>query len=269
MSFLNQFLSNTFPHRAAASQQIVLLLGVFFFSLSLSAQVVNEEFIQPVSARQSSLGFSNGQADNAIDGDTNGNWRFGSQANSVSHTRSENNPWLEIDLGAVHQISKIELWNRTDCCRDRLTNMNILVKSCLEEPGTPVLEENYIANPEDGNMLTFTTAQTGRYVRIQLFVNNTYLHLAEVKVYGTPNLAEGRLASQSTNFGSVMGDRAVDGNTNGRFTAGSVASTLEQGNPWWEVDLGDSYNINRVEIWNRTDCCRERLDDISILVKET
>lgn len=35
------------------------------------------------------------------------------------HTTEEDNPWIEMDLGAVHDISEIFVKNRQDCCRER------------------------------------------------------------------------------------------------------------------------------------------------------
>jgi hypothetical protein len=35
------------------------------------------------------------------------------------HTGEEHDPWLEIDLGAVHSISGLDVRNRTDCCAER------------------------------------------------------------------------------------------------------------------------------------------------------
>tara|TARA_R110002073_G_scaffold65408_36_gene163554 strand:+ start:2970 stop:6491 length:3522 start_codon:yes stop_codon:yes gene_type:complete len=58
---------------------------------------------------QSSTGF-NGPAEFAIDGNTSGNF----QDRSVTHTQIEDNPWLEVDLGAPHPVDRIGLWNRTD-----------------------------------------------------------------------------------------------------------------------------------------------------------
>ncbi|XP_051948700.1 uncharacterized protein LOC127619749 isoform X2 [Xyrauchen texanus] len=37
-------------------------------------------------------------------------------------------------------------------------------------------------------------------------------------------------------------------------------------NPWWRLDLLDSYSISRVIITNRGDCCPERLDGAEILI---
>jgi mono/diheme cytochrome c family protein len=60
-------------------------------------------------ASQSSTDFG-GDAKRANDGNTNGDYN----ANSVSHTKSEDNPWWEVDLGKALPIEKVVLWNRTD-----------------------------------------------------------------------------------------------------------------------------------------------------------
>jgi hypothetical protein len=39
--------------------------------------------------------------------------------NYFFHTGQEHGPWLEIDLGAVHSISGLDIRNRTDCCQER------------------------------------------------------------------------------------------------------------------------------------------------------
>jgi predicted alpha-1,2-mannosidase len=85
------------------------------------------------------------------------------------------------------------------------------------------------------------------------------------------SLSYGRPATQkSTAWGGVAG-RAVDGNTDGNFTVGSVTHTAEDGSaePWWQVDLGASKGISDVTVWNRSDCCSERLTDYYVLVSDT
>ena len=58
------------------------------------------------------------------------------------------------------------------------------------------------------------------------------------------NLALGGTASQSsTGFGGVA-SRAIDGNRNGTYNAGSVTHTLTGPQPvFWEVDLGSDSHI--------------------------
>ncbi|XP_078666924.1 C-type lectin lectoxin-Lio2-like [Branchiostoma floridae x Branchiostoma belcheri] len=58
---------------------------------------------------------------------------------------------------------------------------------------------------------------------------------------------------------------AVDGNTNGDYYQSSCTHTSQWiANPSWWVDLGRSYNIGRVVIFNRQDCCPERINPFNI-----
>jgi len=55
-------------------------------------------------------------------------------------------------------------------------------------------------------------------------------------------------------------DRAVDGNTDGDFSKGSVTHTdprtdnSNNTSAWWEVELDTQHFISGIEVWNRTDC---------------
>ncbi|MEK7094390.1 MAG: discoidin domain-containing protein, partial [Patescibacteria group bacterium] len=71
------------------------------------------------------------------------------------------------------------------------------------------------------------------------------------------NLALGKTASQISTWPSppAPASRAVDGNTDGDFWNGSVAHTNSQTQDWWEVDLGQTYFINTINVWNRTAYC--------------
>ena len=84
------------------------------------------------------------------------------------------------------------------------------------------------------------------------------------------NLAQGKKATQSSNYNSKQGKAhlAVDGNTNGNWNGNSVTHTRDGGtvNPWWQVDLGNYQVIKEILIWNRTDCCKRRLDNLVVSV---
>jgi hypothetical protein len=62
--------------------------------------------------------------------------------------------------------------------------------------------------------------------------------------------------------------KATDGNTEGDYYRGSVAHTAAEPSPWWEVDLGSSATIDTVVVWNRTDCCKDRLADYWVFVSD-
>jgi lysophospholipase L1-like esterase/glucose/arabinose dehydrogenase/azurin len=114
------------------------------------------------------------------------------------------------------------------------------------------------------------TATKGRYVRIELPKKGT-LSLAEVQVFsGGKNIALKGRAKQSSTYDGGEASRAIDGNTEGAFSAGGMSHTRENDkNPWWEVDLGAEHPIDSVVIWNRTeddDKYASRLDGFRLLV---
>lgn len=83
------------------------------------------------------------------------------------------------------------------------------------------------------------------------------------------NVAQGKSASQSSTRSGGAASRAVDGNTNGNFSAGSVTQTNSQANAWWQVNLGATYAIDSIQLWNRTDCCANRLSNFYVFVSTT
>lgn len=107
----------------------------------------------------------------------------------------------------------------------------------------------------------------GQFVRIELPGERKILSLAEVEVLdGETNIArEGKATQSSTGYGGPP-ERAIDGNTSGVFTEGSVTHTNEEGNPWWEVDLGSEKVITGIRIWNRLDDVSNRLEGFRVVV---
>jgi hypothetical protein len=61
---------------------------------------------------------------------------------------------------------------------------------------------------------------------------------------------------------------AIDGDYDTSFGAGSCTHT-DLTPAWWQVDLGQKVIVDRVNIWHRTDCCRDRLESAQIFVSLT
>jgi hypothetical protein len=219
-----------------------------------------------------------GVAARAVDGNTSGAW----SGNSVTHTNNNAQPWWQVDLGAVQQLQTVRLWNRTDCCSNRLSNFYVLVSdtpfastglsATLAQAGV----SSYHTPGPAGSSVSVSVNRTGRYVRVQLAATD-YLALAEVEVLGvagatpapTPtNLAQGKPATQSSDLFGGVAARAADGNTNGAWGGGSVTHTDSGAQPWWEVDLGAVQQLRTVRVWNRTDCCSNRLSNFYVLVSD-
>ncbi len=90
--------------------------------------------------------------------------------------------------------------------------------------------------------------------------SNRWLSLAEVQVFSHgENIAPGKTASQSSIYGKGKAELALDGNADGIYANGSITHTMNGTNEWWEVDLGAMTPIDRIVLWNRTDCAMERL----------
>jgi hypothetical protein len=71
-------------------------------------------------------------ASRAIDNNTHGNMN----SHSVTHTADPPvvGPWWEVDLQGIRQITKIVIWNRTDCCQHRLNNAQITILDANRAP---------------------------------------------------------------------------------------------------------------------------------------
>jgi alpha-L-fucosidase 2 len=86
------------------------------------------------------------------------------------------------------------------------------------------------------------------------------------------DLALGKAATQSStaSFSIVGAAGAVDGNTDGNYSDGSVTHTNYDPNAWWQLDLGASATVNSIVIWNRTDGgLGYRLNDYWVFVSNT
>ncbi|MEM1322250.1 MAG: lectin-like protein [Bacteroidota bacterium] len=85
----------------------------------------------------------------------------------------------------------------------------------------------------------------------------------------TENLALTASASQSSEQGGAIADRAIDGNTSGFFYIDfSISQTNWEPQPWLELDLGSVANIEEIRIWNREDCCTDFLSNYYLLVSD-
>ncbi|XP_072051706.1 fucolectin-like [Amphiura filiformis] len=100
-----------------------------------------------------------------------------------------------------------------------------------------------------------------------------YENVHHIAAYGTAIPLQGKPTNQSSTHGPTYGftgtsDKAVDGDTNGDYFHAfcTHTSNTEIGNPWWVVDIEETYCVDRVVIYNRVDCCGDRLDGAIIRV---
>jgi len=184
-----------------------------------------------------------GDANKAIDNNTNGNWSAG----SITHTATQNNAWWQVELAQTSEIDRIEIYNRTNCCSDRLSNFTV---SVLNENDAVVWSQFYANHPSPS--LSINLDAVGKSVRVNL---NGTLSLAEVKVYGTAgnsNNNNNETGGNSENTGSNIvhitkrnsTGHALDGGNGGKngqnvYLWGANQNNVNQ--QWVEFDRGNGY----------------------------
>ena len=86
------------------------------------------------------------------------------------------------------------------------------------------------------------------------------------------NIAKGKPSWQSSDYQPDSAPRqsslAVDGNVNSNWFNGSCSQTQMQYDPWWMVDLGKEYPVDKVLVTSRGDCdhCVERIQGFEIRI---
>ena len=116
-----------------------------------------------------------------------------------------------------------------------------------------------------------------RYIRLMKSGNNpggNVINLAEVEVIDSSGINRARNASVS--LSSTYGSRfyasaCVDGLRagNGLSNQGMCSTGQSSTNEWWQVDLGGLYDIRQIRIYNRDDCCQDRLSNVYVLAADT
>jgi hypothetical protein len=194
-------------------------------------------------ASQSSEGWA-GRPSRAIDGNTN----QGYGAGTCTHTSTAGHPWWKLTLPKTYMINKVQVWNRVDCCRERLHGVRVSV-----------------AGRQCGTLSSSTAVQTvnchnqkSNYVLIQQYRSN-YLTLCEVKVYGAENSGCDAMLkfASAAQVGHMHGHstahygahRAIDGSTG---TRQGVASGK------WTGDLGSVQDLTELTIqWEACQCANK------------
>ena len=109
-----------------------------------------------------------------------------------------------------------------------------------------------------------------RYVRIYRDKDTTdgnhWMNIAEVEVFsGGVNVALGKNVTQRSisHPGTFDPPNLVDGNKT------NFAHTNNEAVEWFLIDLGQAYEIEKVVITNRTDCCQARLRNTKIQLSKS
>ncbi|XP_044150500.1 uncharacterized protein LOC122938780 isoform X3 [Bufo gargarizans] len=227
-----------------------------------------------------------GASENAIDGSPSTIYMSG----RCSHTDLDVEPWWMVDLINVYNITKVKITNRGDCCQERINGAVIIIGNSPENGGTQNSRCAKIESLGLGEEGQYVCGMVGRYITITIPGKAAYLTLCEVKVYGTnvseqytgapskpdlydseeqqrDNLAFRGITSQSSTYDKFGASKnAIDGSPSTIYMSGRCSHTDLDVEPWWMVDLINVYNITKVKITNRGDCCQERINGAVIII---
>ena len=117
---------------------------------------------------------ANGQSDRAVDGKTSGNF----WDDTCTHTKYKTGNWWQVTLAKVYKIDAVTIFNRRDCCGDRIVGAQIWVgKDGKFEECATVTQKIAVSE-----RFTCKKGLEGNVVKITQDKN--YLTLCEVQVFG-------------------------------------------------------------------------------------
>ena len=127
---------------------------------------------------------TNFEATKCIDGVTRG------VRSNVCHTAGkENAPWLLLDFQSRVEVTRVDIYNRADCCGERTKNLEVRLTDGVPTTGERMytggqLLGSFQGPGTDGQIISVSgSARIGRYVLIQMN-NPEPLNLHEVSVFG-------------------------------------------------------------------------------------
>eukprot|EP00956_Cyclotella_meneghiniana_P011821 scaffold16627_cov93-Cyclotella_meneghiniana.AAC.3 len=243
-------------------------------------QVLSENInvaLGKTATQSSTFGSNNDKfgANNAVDGDLD----------TFIHTERTNSWWM-VDLGALFSVESIHILNRW--CKDssdphgclcRLSNASV---SLLDEDndtvaafstndtcGTPEVDISFITpcltTSPSASPTTLSCLPNARIVKLHQPNTGLPIHVFEVKAMNSSgiNILQGATATQSSTFlnnqDKFGANNAVDGDSD------TFTHTKSESNPWWQVDLGDNYDVSSIEIMNRW--CKDVNDSANCLCR--
>ncbi|GAA4588167.1 hypothetical protein GCM10023194_39080 [Planotetraspora phitsanulokensis] len=146
--------------------------------------------------------------------------------------------WIQVDLGGIYSLSEVDLaWEASYAKRYRLQ---------VSMDGQS-WKDVFAKNDSTGGTERIPVSALGRFVRMQGVERSGQwgYSLYEMEVYGAeaPNIALGKTATASSASNASQGAAAAfDGDRTTRWSASQAPDN------WLQVDLGDTYTVNRVAI---------------------
>ncbi len=176
--------------------------------------------------------------------------------------------WIQVDLGAVYSLGKVDLYPRSD---SGSVGQGFPVDFTIQvskdgASWTPVVTKTGYAKPGNQAQSFAIPISEARYVRVQgtnLRQNPSdgslyRMQLAEIQVFESLNLALNKSLSASSTFSNMSWNlaKAADGERNSTANSSgwtSNNSLTENHTEWIQVDLGAVHAVGSVDLYPRND----------------
>lgn len=206
----------------------------------------------------------------AIDGNTDGNWG----GNSVTHTcDNDPTPFLELSLGEMKTIGRVQVWFRTDCCTERNTGLQLVV---LDDARTEVVRKT-LSNPFLGipsqpwTAVNFAPSIKGSIVRIESYAGG-FVSLAELQVLAPYTGVSITVTQAVANVTALESRTATFGPVGGTVTgAPQEKMTIQWQRNGVDIDgaTGPTYTTPTLTMANNTDTYSAKLMVSGVFVAST
>jgi hypothetical protein len=163
-----------------------------------------------------------------------------------AQTLSQPGAWLAFDLGTPRLTDLARLWSS----RVQSYTVDVDPNDCAFDDASRVAD---VSSAAAGMPSTYAYApRLTRCVRLQV-KGTDLLDPFELEVHR--NLAREATVTASSNHDPVLfpNSNLVDGKR------ADIAHTQQQLGAWFALDFGRPRTIDRVNLWNRHDCCQDRL----------
>ncbi len=226
------------------------------------------------------FGAPSSRGNDGIDGTVNtGNWTHANYPTSAVPYPGEAevapNPYWQVELGGNFDLTRIQLVDRVDCCDPhRLNGSTITLFDGLGAVvgDLIVVDGLTVNNPAGTAVLDFDNGGAGwagvATIRIDGAPTNQYFQFSEFRAFSMqpkpPNNAAlgAPVTSSDATWGGQGPEMLTDGNLATQSHPLSDFGTLGF---TYSIDLGQSYNLEEIILFNRTDgCCPERLSNYRV-----
>ncbi|XP_078594600.1 uncharacterized protein LOC144872399 [Branchiostoma floridae x Branchiostoma japonicum] len=158
----------------------------------------------------------------------------GSGAAPCTHTNPEDSPAWWVDLGQSYAVDRVVIFNRPDCCRERLNPFNIHIGDSDQVISNPRCGGDHHINVTHLSIAIQCQGMQGRFVAVRLPGHgpSRILTLCEVQVYTADPPDVDECADGTANCHS----QATCTNTDGGFTCACIAGYTGDGVTCTDID---------------------------------